>query len=494
PALRKELESGKTPPYEFGCTLGRADINNFTAIFTGEHRAHFMGSINEFFIGVTHIVSRYGGYVHEFVGDEVLFYFKDEDHENSAAIGLSALRDICDFANELSERTQSEAGYDFRVKSSLATGILRFGPLVDAFALAGPPLIETVRMLSHVHEKSENTILFDDLVQERTSFLCRSLSDKVVMLKGLQGARRLHRYQAHTPLSLHLRQGEATNIELTTFYRSDDEICEILAFVRDNVDKLPSQHLNKLLSLFKRYRVTRSSTNVRRSYLGLLENFVEKVQTNSSEENHFLLATLVAAASHLFTAQDMQGDLRVKMLECLKVESRRVVANTLDVFADLDPMAGEQIFQDLMQLNDNRIAANSLVKEGRRAWDAKTARKLDRMLTVQSPYFKASALYALGEIAVHQKKSDPVAFAADDRLEKQLAQLPKFAFHANLMVRRQALKAIEKCDRTESLETAFKMSQGKLDQAVRADVVDYLARVQAPSAPEQQHVRKLRAV
>ncbi|MES2856376.1 MAG: hypothetical protein V4692_10965, partial [Bdellovibrionota bacterium] len=271
------------------------------------------------------------------------------------------------------------------------------------------------------------------------------------------------------------------NIELTTYYRADEEICEILDYVSANVETLPQQQLNRLLSLFKKYKVTMSSTEVRRRYLSHLETLVQRVEANNSDENCFLLATLISAASHLFTSADWQGDLRLKMLECLKLGNRRVIANTLDVFGDLDPMAGEEVFQDLMALNDNRIAANSLVKEGKREWNKRTSTKLDRMMKVQSPYFKASALYALGEIAQHLKRTDPVAFTTDDQLEKKLAQLPAFAFHANPMVRRQALKAVDKCERTEQLEKAFKTNQGKLDQAVRADVIAYLTKMRAQS-------------
>ena len=76
PALRKELESGQQAPYEFNCTLVRVDINNFTQIFSNHDRTEFMATINEFFVGVTHIVSRYGGFVHELIGVKCSFILK----------------------------------------------------------------------------------------------------------------------------------------------------------------------------------------------------------------------------------------------------------------------------------------------------------------------------------------------------------------------------------------------------------------------------------
>ena len=33
PSLKKEVLSGKTPPYDFDCTMVRTDINNFSTIY-----------------------------------------------------------------------------------------------------------------------------------------------------------------------------------------------------------------------------------------------------------------------------------------------------------------------------------------------------------------------------------------------------------------------------------------------------------------------------
>src|SRR5690606_6226579 len=145
-------------------------------------------------VGVTHIVSRYRGYVYEFIGDEVIYYFKDDEHDNSSVIAISAMRDINELAERMSDKTEAEYGYQFRIKSSIAYGVVRFGPLVNGFSLAGNPLIESVRVLSHVHEKSENTVLFDEVVNSRISAFCMTKELRVVMLKGLANARRLYSY------------------------------------------------------------------------------------------------------------------------------------------------------------------------------------------------------------------------------------------------------------------------------------------------------------
>ena len=486
PALRKELQSGKKPPYEFDCTLVRTDINNFTSVFASDRRQHFMAMINEFFVGVTHIVSRYNGHVYEFIGDEVLFYFKDEEHANSAGIAVSALRDINRLALELSERTESEAGYQFRVKSSLAWGTLRFGPLVDGFALAGPTLIETVRMLSHIHEKSENAILLDQSLAERVSDLARTQPHQVVMLKGLSGSRHLHRLEAFTPVTLHLRQATPESLERTAYYRHDDDMIEILNFLELAVGQATDASLNKVMGHFKTYKAIKSGVALRRAYLTLLHTLISRAEHSGSDDAQYLLASTISAASSLFTSKEWNGDLREAFMKCLHLSNRRVVANALDVFAEIEPQAAESIFEELAGQKDNRIAANALIKEGKREWGKSCAKKLDSMLTAKSPYFKASGLYALGEIALHIRQTDAAVYSADSRMQRFLEGLPRFAIHPNAMVRRQALKAIGKAEMKEKLANVLQVLTSQASVEAVEEISRFLADDEGAAAPVRE--------
>ena len=494
PALQNELRSGKTPPYEFTCTLVRTDINNFTSIFSSQDRAQFMGIVNDFFHGIAHIVSRYSGFVYEFIGDEVIFYFKDDDHKNSAATALSASRDINRLAEKFTEKVEQEHGYSLHIKTSLSSGTLRFGPLVNGFSLAGNPLIETVRMLSHVHEKSANTILFDDTILERVGSLSTSKELGVVILKGLAKSRRLHVYHAHVPLSNHLRQEKPEHLELIAHYRSNQDICEILDYLRLHFRTLNRETLVKLLSSFHAYKVTESPVEIRQSYLSLLEFVLAEGKATGAQDDNtaFGLTSLISAASHLFPPHALNGRLREGLLECLKVENRRVLANTLDVFAELDPDAGESVFDDLIHHDNNRIAANALVKQGKRDWNRKVSRSLQAMLKAQSPYYKASALYALGEIARHLKVTDEVAFQADLDFQKLIERGCELAAHANKMVRRQSLQMTQKAEGLKHLERVLGGTKS-LTLEARTDIQEFLATISNQENVENDGKKKASA-
>ena len=467
PALQKELLSGKTPPYEFGCTLVRTDINNFSTIFATKDRTQFMSEVNEFFSQVAEIVSRYSGCIYEFIGDEVIYYFKD-DLKNSSAIALTAIRDINKLADEFSERTQELHGYPFRIKTAISAGTLRFGPLVNGYSLAGSPLIESVRILSQIHDKSANTVLMDDTVYELVQGICTTEEFGIFTLKGVQKPRRLHQYQAHVPVIHHLKQGTDEHLTLATYYRSDSDIYEQLSYISENFGSLSREGMLKLLSGIRQYRVLQSTTEIKTAYVSLLERLNTDAR-QKDDKTIYVLSSLIATTTHLFQPGQLTGRLRNALLACLEIPERRVVANAVDVFTVLDPDASEPIFQKLVTHEDNRISANAMVKLSKQEWTKASGRRLRAMLSSQSAFHRSSALYALGEIAVHLKQSDEVAYQADLDLQTLLTEALGLVTHSNKLIRRQAALATIKSGRGKLLELQV-ISQPGLSPEIVAEL------------------------
>ena len=71
----------------------------------------FLATINEFFTECSHIISRYDGFIHEFVGDEIIFYFKDEQHTNSFTAALACTRGMELVAEQMHAHTTQTRGY-----------------------------------------------------------------------------------------------------------------------------------------------------------------------------------------------------------------------------------------------------------------------------------------------------------------------------------------------------------------------------------------------
>ena len=449
---RHELESGKAPPYRFNCTLVRTDINNFSSLFSSaRHGEAFLNDVNTFFHELTGIVSRYGGYIYEFIGDEAIYYFKDEDCGGmSAAFALSSVRDIHDAATKLCEATSSERGYDFYVKSSAAYGELMFARQVRNFSLAGTPLIETVRILGLISEKRENKIYFGTEVATRAQPLFMSSSVGSFALKGLEGERQLFQSVSGLGLQDALSAEAPESWAIATCFRSDQNVAEILGYLHANWKALPHAKLMTMLSLFRQYSFENANSNIIDGYLKFAHDLLDR-QRNGDDQAAQPLSALLLAARGLVPKSAYDDRLRFAFKSALQSTHLRVVANALEAFAWFEPASEEVLFSHLEGHSNNRVRANLLMKRAiGLGFERKVAREFKRMIESKNPYYQASGLWALGETAAHFRETDPVYFSSETRLQSCLDLAVKRVGDANEMVARQANALIEKSGRAEN--------------------------------------------
>jgi hypothetical protein len=443
-ALRSEIMSGKEPPYEFFCTLVRMDVNNFSHIFSKFSIEDFMGVIDEFFQEATHIVSRYKGYVYEFVGDEIIFYFKDEEHENSSIAALSAIRDINQEASRISERTKIQNGYPFVVKSSVSSGKLRFGKQVDGYSLAGSILIETVRILSHIHEKDENVVFYRKILRERVEPICASKFECKAMLKGFSEETILHSYLHHRDLSELLESLDITNSRLLAHYRSDRDMVQIIRHLRMHLKTLDRPVFLAVTATLKEVEVSNTGLELKSEYLSTLDELHNQLVEKIDESILFYFSSFLSIANRVISKDAYDHRISKALISYLKIGDRRVVANILDVFSNFDAENSDSVFMDLLSSNDNRISANAIIKEGRRELTKNVISRLESMLRSKSSLQVASALYALGELVMHYRKTDSVYLETHTRFLHSVHKLFSYFEHKDPMVRRQSLIAARK--------------------------------------------------
>jgi hypothetical protein len=450
-ALKSELKSGRTPPYEFDCTLVRTDINDFSSIFAKFPVETFMTTINEFFEEVTHTVSRYDGYIYEFVGDEVIYYFKDDEVTNSAIIALSAVRDINEIALRINQKSNSEHGYPFIVKSSLANGKLRFGRQVNNYSLAGSILIETVRLLNHIPDKKENSVVYDENVAQKVLPIVESISGPSVLLKGVQKERHLHFYNHHQNLQLLLESDAKSDVKQLSFYRDNESLVLILNYLNKGITTLKRGKFLAITEILKTFRVSNTSPELKQAYTILLKSLVAENKLTSAPEvpsNHYL-SSIAIMAIHLLDLNQFKGEIQEIFQGLLKSPEKRVVANALDVISHFDRDDQKVLFHPFLREKNNRVLANAIVKEGRKTISRPVVRKLKQMLDSDDPYLISSALYALGEIASFHKNNNRVYYNTHLALQKLVERIDSFASNENEMVQRQQKLALTKINRIE---------------------------------------------
>jgi len=347
PALKSELHSGRKPPYSFTCTLARTDINDFSTILSKFSPNEFMELINDFFVETTKIVSKYGGWIYEFIGDEVIYYFKEEDSINSSIMAMMAIEEINSAASKCNAIAIKNHGYNFFVKSSLSFGQLQFGKQVNSFSLAGRPFIETVRILSHVSEKNCNSIFYPENIKHSIAGVFSSNKEAEVELKGLPGKTQL--FSTHSKISAaeSLANYKYKNL---IYYRSPQDAVDILVFLNQNKGKLKKADFLFLVGFFKNYEWPDTPENLKESYLGLIKG------TNNS----FFLSALISCAPNIIHIDNFDQATEELFSSFLANKDSRVVANTLDMFCHFNPSI---VYTDIHK--DSRVQANALIIEAK---------------------------------------------------------------------------------------------------------------------------------
>ncbi len=443
PSLKKELLSGRKQPYDFHCTLVRTDINNFSDIFNSHDTTAFLSEINAFFSEVSHIVSRYNGLVHEFVGDEVLYYFKDEDHPNSFVMALSAIRDINEVATQFSERCQREKGYPFTVKSSLAHGKLRFGPLVNGFSFAGSILIETVRILSQVNERDGNVVFFDSRHLPKIAGYCQSVESMQTTLKGFNGTHTLHKYTGHTSLHQVLETLKHDNL---ICYRSDDDLCAIIKYLKDNHSNLAKEMVVYACGALRMSQATKS-----RSAVGpALYEWLLKVEAYSAhskrDEDYKVLSTIIGLVTRLAGPLEFTELYSEKLRLYLQHDDSRVIANTIEVLTHFD-YRENKLMRELLNHSDNRVCANSIIYFGRHELSRDIALRLKKMILSDKPDWVVSGLTAITELTAYHLERDPATFRMQLEFMDLFDHVHPLASSENIKIKQVAARAVLLFDR-----------------------------------------------
>lgn len=404
PSLKSELQSGKPPPYDFACTLVRTDINDFTKTFHSKPQDEFLATINLFFTECSHVISRYNGLIHEFVGDEIIFYLKDENHENSFTAALACVNEIGSIANQIHNRTSSENGYNFRIKTSLSHGVIRFGPLLNGYSLAGAPLIETSRILSHVSEKAENTVHFDARCLSMVDWGVEFEEAFRVQLKGLEGERQICRYKGHKSVRSLLEDQTRESLSAVHAYRDEDSFLEILRFV---VKDPESRIVPDVMNLCSNVLFTKCT----KEFVSEMENILSDALALRGEfdsQTVKLLATLVAALPKLIPSSVFSSKLGSVLENFSEHPDPRVAANAIEAMQAYRDTGYTSLNRKLLKSANVRIAANAIVFLGKVELTKQVTKEIRALLESGDLVKVGAGIYVWGEIAAFHVRRDAV--------------------------------------------------------------------------------------
>ncbi len=412
PAIRHELEIGSKPPRTYMAAVARVDINGYTQMFLERKSELVTEILNKYFEKANDVITRYRGFVYQYVGDEIVFHFKQDETTKGLSIeslALSAVRGLFEAADEMKSELETK-GVPFGVKGSIATGPLQFIKLDQGFAFAGVPLISSVRMLGKIEEREHNTVAMFVKDFSKAESVAVAHKRHQTTFKGFQENQEITEIQNFFPINQSLNEFDKESL---AYRRTDRDLTSIFEHIRKGGGHLNPENTRFLLNHVRGIPIHLTNEAVKASFLALLEDAL-----HWPKEGNMILGALVSLAPSLFRGPQDKTQILSVLRQCLSFNDTRVQANAILAMDELS--SGAIGFRDYFTADSNRVAADAMLAEGRKEYTPEVHLSLKKLLRSQSDYHAASAVFVFAYLFDHHRRTNPVYFAAN----RLLAEIP----------------------------------------------------------------------
>lgn len=416
PAIRHELKSGKEAPYSFSATLCRIDLNGYTQMFLEKDDKYVTTILNQYFAKAREVIERHGGLIYQFVGDEIVFLFKDETTPDlsSESIAIACIRDLFHEATVIEKNLPEEANHYFKLKGSFAKGTMRFTRLDEGHALSGLPLIESVRLLSLIDDKTHQVLTFFQEASSSADGLAFIFDRKVNQLKGFKEESMLCRSRDFNSIEWVF---ESNMWERLAYFRSDEHMLFVLKKVRLMAVTRRDDDIVRMLTALKYHKFEQTTQEI------IIESELTLNSFMRGEEEGLLstkaLSAVVSLLGRIVPKELWSTSLQDSIVKLLDHKDPRVQANAIVVLGRYGYPA-RRIWENMFSSN-NRVAADTIVEVAKQQLNADVWDALHRLLNSSHPTHKRSGEYALQSILAYYQETDPVFLKANPILVKMQA-------------------------------------------------------------------------
>jgi adenylate cyclase len=445
PAIRYELNQETPVPHAFPAVVVRIDVNGYTQMFLEKKDQFVARTLNRYFQLAAEVIHRFGGHVYQYVGDEIVFHFKETEHEDAFKRAVHCVRSLFQVAKQIDEGLKPE-GVPFIVKASIARGKLRFIRLDSSYAFAGLPLIESVRMLGKIEER-ENDILavYSDDYSEIKDLAAPFKTVKVAF-KGFAQQSEIIEIKDFAPVSEAL---EAKDIAGLEYYKSDADIVAILSDLKTRFSEFKKEEFLHIYKVLKSANVEKVGGALTAAFAELFTDIDAWAAVDAENETRTLaLASFTSLAGTLLRSGALPESMRLIMERNLQHKDPRVRGNTVLALDELSPETYS--FKEMFALPFNRAAADALIAEGRRDYTPEVHGFLKDFLASKDPFFVASGIYVLAYLYDFHRQRDSVYFKANSWLQEIPGLINQHSRAKDNMVRRRAQISMAKIQDAEA--------------------------------------------
>lgn len=403
PAIRHELNSGKEAPYNFPATLSRVDLNGYTQIFLEKDDSYLTSILNQYFERARETIERYNGLIYQFVGDEIVFIFKDEMSPDlsTESLATACIRDLFAEAALIEQGLPEGANHYFKLKGSFAKGSMRFTQLDEGHAMSGLPLIESVRLLSLIDEKSHQVLAFFQESQAQTEGLAFIFDRKENHLKGFKEASLICRARDFNSIDWIF---ESNQWKQLSYFRCDAHTIAILKRLRMMAVTKRDDDIMQILMALKYHKFAQTSADLAREAELTLNTFL----TGEAEDllSTKSLSATVSLIGRLIPKDLWNESLQKSVTALLTHKDPRVQANAIVVLGRYEYPARK--IWDKMFSQNNRLAADTIMEVAKQQLNDEVVEALGRLLSSSTPVYVRSGEYARNQILKYYSEVDPV--------------------------------------------------------------------------------------
>ncbi len=442
-ALQLELFSGKNPPYQFEAVCVLFSVENYFEFLEDSTNEKLMEKLELLFNEIIVIIDKYNGHIKSFGENSISFYFKQEECPQPWLNTLGCLFEIN--STYSSTRLKKQFDYPFVFRASANKGKVTFKHQVNSFILLGIPfaLNHLISIKTNLSKSSHHQFLISanktDLDQLKITYELEPISE--IYFINSNSIIHIH---SQTPIEQVLPQIVLNNLYTLNAYRKTDDILFILTYLTNHVETLDQTLFIAITNQIKAFKAPSSSPDIQPTYQDLIKAIGQLHIFKESEKFIHYLSSVISICPSIIPKNEFDQSTQNLFKSYMALGDKRLTANVIEAFNYYDVGNENDFLAEVYKIEDNRVTANLLIKEGRKKLTRSISGKIDKMLKSDSPFQIASGLFALGElykIYLSEKKAKEFN---NIHFQTLAEKLPTFIESDSNMIRKQALQAIAK--------------------------------------------------
>lgn len=393
-AITTELRRGTAAPTSFPAVLVRVDLNSYTQKYLSTDLHQMTTALNQYFAAAREIIERHQGLIYEYIGDEIVFFFKDTTpHDITLFRAACCVRDL--FA-EVSSLNLPE----FTLKASLSSGTLNFVKLDQGPAFSGVPLIQSARMLNYISNKKVSSLI---VLNSDLPALGPMVEQQITLsgeLKGFEGQFDLTEINAFQSM---LKPNPAN-------YRSSADLSSSLSALVTAFEDHDLNTAQSLLSELREVQVQSRAHGIAKEYLSGLQVIV------SDPFDLKVLSLMVSLSKNFLPLGEYNQTVKSLLLKVEKMSDARTRANALLARAHFETDLNLEL--EKIDKSSSRLLADSLFVLGRKAVDPRLLKEIETLVAHKDPGFRASGLYLTSALLEFHRQNDAIYFKTNPCFER----------------------------------------------------------------------------